>query len=244
MVMNNLEVFIKDINLARYDSKDINDVMVMSIGRQEEFVRFALEDIEVLTSKKRGSPINKTPKSVYDIAKENHIQLDKSYVIVEKSSDGKYGKLQRVYDGENYNRRSIIEYATVSVDNIKAFMYAYDFKVLNAYLSKDTRLIIKKTYFPTIVVAYLYKIYFLGWKNFIDEYYYKEEIKERLNWLCKPYGSLSINCKNNFEVAILDEYFADCLNKKEFIDMLNMSKKNQYKFVQSMFEDIEKLCKR
>ena len=59
-------------------------------------------------------------------------------------------------------------------------------------------------------------------------------------WLCElvyPYDGLF---KNNLEILLFDQFFYNDM-KKEYVDMLNMSKYNPQQFVQYAYEDLKKL---
>ena len=197
------------------------------------------------TEGKKRFPSVVEHKSVYEFALEHDIRLNQNYVIIEKSKDGKSLKLLRIPTFkmlvEKTDKIDAPEFVTDTIEHIKSYMYNYGFKVLNGELSKDNRLIIKKFHFPVVAVAYFYTVYFYNWKFAMDESYYRKVINERLEWLCKPYGNMVTNYKNNFEVDFLDKYFPQFLSYKDVADMLKMSKTDKDKFIKYMFEDVVKM---
>ena len=102
----------------------------------------------------------------------------------------------------------------------------------NAEISKDGRLIIKKTHFPVIVIASLCHVYFSFLKNKTDNRAY---VKSKINsWCDKEFSDMHYN----FETKVIHRYFPSCVNREDFKDMVKMLRENTSQFEQYMYEDI------
>ena len=175
-------------------------------------------------------------------AYKKDVQLDKKYVVIDKPCSG-FCTLQRVFDytmfDNEFRKQHFTEYISGTVEEIKMYMNVFGLRVLNAKITKDNKLIIKKTHFHPTIIGYMYELFFTGWQ--IDDENTLKRVRATLEWLCKPYGGLSCNLKNILEIVVFDRYFPDCMNKKEYVEMLEMSKRNPDMFMQYVIEDLQKI---